>query len=177
MNKPFKTIAAIALLALLSVSGCRTAGPGNEISDEVAADMGLPPDPGEAGKETVAGIDSDSDGVRDDIQRWIVLTYPDEPNTQQALFQIAKAKQDSLLNSTDKKSAVKAYISADKANECLWSIKRYEDISLSKPLFKIIHNTYERTRAWNSHMGLVSGSTVAANSAGIKACEFSVLDK
>ncbi len=177
MIKPFKIIAAIALLALLSVSGCRTAGPGNEISDEVAADMGLPPDPGEAGKETVAGIDSDNDGVRDDIQRWIVLTYPDETNTQQALFQIAKAKQDSLLNSTDKKSAVKAYVSSGKANECLWSIKSYKAISLNKSFFKIMHNTYARTRAWNSYMGLVSGSTVATNSAGLKACEFSILDK
>jgi hypothetical protein len=31
----------------------------------------LPPDPGAAGKETIEGIDSDGDGVRDDIQRWI----------------------------------------------------------------------------------------------------------
>jgi hypothetical protein len=36
----------------------------------------LPPDPGEAGKVTLAGIDSDNDGVRDDIQRYIALTYP-----------------------------------------------------------------------------------------------------
>jgi antitoxin component YwqK of YwqJK toxin-antitoxin module len=36
----------------------------------------LPPDPGEAGKTTLEGIDSDKDGVRDDVQRYIALTYP-----------------------------------------------------------------------------------------------------
>jgi hypothetical protein len=39
--------------------------------------IALPPDPGEAGKVTIEGIDSDGDGVRDDVQRWIALTYPD----------------------------------------------------------------------------------------------------
>ena len=29
----------------------------------------LPPDPGEAGKLTLAGIDSNNDGVRDDLER------------------------------------------------------------------------------------------------------------
>jgi hypothetical protein len=36
----------------------------------------LPPDPGEAGKQTMLGIDSDGDGIRDDVQRYIYLTYP-----------------------------------------------------------------------------------------------------
>ena len=46
---------------------------------------GLPPDPGEAGKATLEGIDSDQDGIRDDIQRYIALTYPDSQKTRAAL--------------------------------------------------------------------------------------------
>ena len=38
----------------------------------------LPPDPGKAGKETPLGIDTDGDGVRDDIQRYIYFIYPDD---------------------------------------------------------------------------------------------------
>ena len=38
----------------------------------------LPTDPGKAGKETLLGIDTDGDGVRDDIQRYIYFTYPDD---------------------------------------------------------------------------------------------------
>jgi hypothetical protein len=41
----------------------------------VIYDKPVPPDPGEAGKQTLEGIDSDNDGVHDDVQRWIVLTY------------------------------------------------------------------------------------------------------
>lgn len=33
----------------------------------------LPPDPGKAGKETLLGIDTDSDGVRNNTQRYISL--------------------------------------------------------------------------------------------------------
>lgn len=36
----------------------------------------LPPDPGEAGKATIAGIDSDNDGVRDDVQRLLAVRWP-----------------------------------------------------------------------------------------------------
>lgn len=46
---------------------------------------GLPPDPGKAGKQTLMGIDSDGDGLRDDVQRYIYLTYPDQPDVQRAL--------------------------------------------------------------------------------------------
>ena len=35
----------------------------------------LPPDPGEAGKKTLLGIDSNNNGVRDDVERWIYITY------------------------------------------------------------------------------------------------------
>ena len=35
----------------------------------------LPPDPGEAGKATIDGIDADKDGMRDDVQRWIAIEW------------------------------------------------------------------------------------------------------
>lgn len=39
----------------------------------------LPPDPGEAGKATSDGIDADKDGMRDDVQRWIVTEWSHSP--------------------------------------------------------------------------------------------------
>ena len=54
----------------------------------------VPPDPGEAGKATLEGIDSDNDGVRDDIQRYIVLTYPNSEKTRAGLTQLAVTYQD-----------------------------------------------------------------------------------
>ncbi|MCL1945605.1 MAG: hypothetical protein FWF51_00430 [Chitinivibrionia bacterium] len=43
------------------------------------AQIKLPPNPGAAGKKTVLGIDSDGDGVRDDIQIEITKLIPNDP--------------------------------------------------------------------------------------------------
>jgi len=45
--------------------------------EQATIEATLPPDPGSAGRATLEGIDSDGDGVRDDIQRFIELNYPD----------------------------------------------------------------------------------------------------
>src|SRR5205807_2765584 len=37
---------------------------------KVLIKIGVPPNPGAAGNATLAGIDSDGDGVRDDVQRY-----------------------------------------------------------------------------------------------------------
>ncbi|MCL1947345.1 MAG: hypothetical protein FWF51_09410 [Chitinivibrionia bacterium] len=39
----------------------------------------LPPHPGAAGKKTILGIDSDGDGIRDDIQIAVTKLIPDDP--------------------------------------------------------------------------------------------------
>ena len=44
----------------------------------------LPPHPGPKGRETVLGIDSDGDGVRDDIQIAITEAIPDDPQRRAA---------------------------------------------------------------------------------------------
>ncbi len=155
---------------VLLVSGCATTDP-----IALAVIDGLPPDPGDAGKETVAGIDADNDGVRDDIQRWIMLTYPDDQNTQQALFQSAKVKQRSLTEAYSKSSVREIFEKSFKASECIWSLHSYGAISIQKELSLIFYNTYDRTYAWNKHMGLLSGMSIKSNTSGIKACEFEVI--
>jgi hypothetical protein len=56
----------------------------------------LPPDPGPAGMKTLAGINSDGDGVRDDVQRYISLTYVQSAKERAALTQVAVALQDEV---------------------------------------------------------------------------------
>lgn len=53
----------------------------------------LPPDPGPAGKATLEGIDSDKDGVRDDLQRFIVLNWGHSERAVRALTLLAKNDQ------------------------------------------------------------------------------------
>src|SRR5207245_6549121 len=57
----------------------------------------LPPDPGAEGRATLAGIDADGDGVRDDVQRYIALTYPNSAKTRAALTQSALALEAEVL--------------------------------------------------------------------------------
>ena len=63
---------------------------------------GFPPDPGAAGKKALQGIDSDHDGLRDDIQRWIYARFPNEKEKQSALKQMALAYQKALGAHSDK---------------------------------------------------------------------------
>lgn len=53
----------------------------------------LPPDPGPEGMKTLEGIDSDKDGVRDDVQRYIAENWGHSELAIRTLTVIAKSKQ------------------------------------------------------------------------------------
>ena len=57
----------------------------------------LPPDPGREGEKTLGGIDSDGDGVRDDVQRYIALNWGHSERAVRALSGVAKAVQMEVL--------------------------------------------------------------------------------
>ncbi len=84
---------------------------------------GFPPDPGEAGKATIEGIDADQDGVRDDVQRWIYAYVPEHPDRQMALRK--KARQYFKYNLSENLSAKQAEdagISSWKSIQCLFKV-------------------------------------------------------
>lgn len=72
-----------------------------------ASNVVLPPDPGEAGKATVKGIDSDGDGLRDDIQRFIALKYPDSELVRAILSVRAKSFQAKIVDANDEALSIK----------------------------------------------------------------------
>lgn len=88
------------------------------ISVPVTSDVGLPADPGTAGTLTLAGIDSDNDGVRDDIQRYIALTYPNSARTRAVLTQLATAFQGLVVNSVDTQQSITNATTLGHAFEC-----------------------------------------------------------
>lgn len=69
-----------------------------EVDRNFSFPKNFPPDPGDSGKKTIQGIDTDHDGVRDDVQRWIYAFLPREPKKQMALRQLARYFQDSLAD-------------------------------------------------------------------------------
>lgn len=112
---------------------------------------GLPPDPGEAGKKTLTGIDCDNDGLRDDIQRYIALTYPDSEKTRAALTQDAKATQAFLLDANDKAASIRHAQEASYAHDCLsyiYGIGTDATRAIANRLRAQLLNTDERSRAY-----------------------------
>lgn len=64
------------------------------------------PNPGKAGNLTLEGIDSDGDGVRDDVQRWINTAFAGSEKKRRALKQFAKYKQSLLINSFNRERSI-----------------------------------------------------------------------
>lgn len=63
--------------------------------------VSMPQDPGEAGKQTLEGIDSDNDGVRDDLQREIVFMYPGKDEVRRVLRAMVKKAQQLITTTGD----------------------------------------------------------------------------
>ena len=117
----------------------------------------LPPDPGEAGKATLAGIDSDADGIRDDIQRYIALTYPDSQKTRAALRQFTFALDKAIMESPDETSALNNTERMHRASECLWYIHSRNSIIIKNLLKAEYLNTADRSRAYLAYDAKLGG--------------------
>jgi hypothetical protein len=117
---------------------------------------GLPPDPGEAGKRNIRGIDSDGDGLRDDLQRYIAIEFEDSPPTRQALTQVAGAQQRFLTVSMNEDRARQAAMRVVRGVECLYSVQGGKSREILNGLNAHIVNTPERLEAFfatEKHLG------------------------
>jgi hypothetical protein len=115
---------------------------------------GFPPDPGDAGKETIEGIDSDHDGVRDDVQRWIYAYLPNDRKKQMALRQVARYFQDSLRDDYDRLEVRnKNQVLLERALDCRFSLFTDElhGYVETEYLKAKVLNTFARTsRYWDN---------------------------
>jgi hypothetical protein len=123
---------------------------------------GLPPDPGEAGKQTLLGIDSDGDGVRDDVQRYIALTYPDEPKVRAALTQFANQYQGLLPQADDRDAAYNHAVKLMRHLDCLVGIKGEDFIKISPALRAVILNTRQRSLAYIKFSDNLGGQQITS---------------
>lgn len=107
----------------------------------------FPPDPGEAGKKTIEGIDSDHDGVRDDVQRWIYAYFPNDTKKQMALRQMARYFQDALAEDFGLEVRNRNHIQCTRAIQCI--SKTFNDELRGETemgyLEAKVFNTYKRT--------------------------------
>jgi hypothetical protein len=123
--------------------------------------VNLPPDPGEEGKKTLLGIDTDGDGVRDDIQRYIYFTYPDDKKLRLGLTYYAKEFQGVLKDANDREAAYDHAIKMTRHGECLWYLKGEGSIDILNALRAEILNTRERSIAYITHSDNLGGRIIS----------------
>ena len=112
------------------------------------SDAGLPPDPGAAGKATLAGIDSDHDGVRDDLQRNIALTYAGSQPTISALRQMVMSLQHAILENGSETQSIENANQFVRDLECLGAVRPSDYRVVKGELLAMALNTEARGLAY-----------------------------
>ncbi len=170
MNMQKKTFLAL-LSALTLMSGC---GGSNSSTDtqqpttpEVIHGYTLPPEPNLAiNNSTLLGIDSNNNGVRDDVEIWILKKYKDEhPIYTEIAMQVGRAWQ-KVLEDPTKAKEIHDFVNAAGDCESYYSVcsennstihieERIDDRSLEEQVL----NTKARKEAYSSYDSLLSGDS------------------
>jgi hypothetical protein len=136
----------------------------------------LPPDPGPAGAIPLLGIDSDRDGIRDDVQRYIALTYPHDTNAVNGLRILSATYQEMLKVPAGSVAAAKT--ANDKAwrnRSCLvYLYGAREGHRRAKALFAEQFNTSARYKAWAAQDDLLGGQSFESPRNRSTTCDFTV---
>ena len=122
---------------------------------------GFPPDPGEAGRRTLEGIDSDHDGLRDDVQRWIYARFPNDERKRKALRQVALWYQFNISKEFSEQDIPKSNKQFDRALTCFMEVfgedvDSFIDMDYVKAKFL---NTFERTQRFLKNDAIFDGTT------------------
>ena len=112
-----KSLASFGLVALLSACGAEssgsTASAATPLPVETFRGHVIPPDPGAAATATVAGVDTNQNGIRDEVDRYIAQTYGADTTKFIAAQALAKAKQLLLITPTTDLNAATAAVFAN----------------------------------------------------------------
>ncbi|MFA5841348.1 MAG: hypothetical protein WC835_00025 [Candidatus Paceibacterota bacterium] len=89
----------------------------------------LPPDPGAEAGKTIAGIDANKNGIRDDVELAIFKEYPNSAKTRAVLLQYALALQMEAIQPIVNKDTVTEVIREEsRAFVCIGDIVSREDL-------------------------------------------------
>jgi hypothetical protein len=140
--------ATAALLSTLLMHGASAA----DSPSQLTADTRLPPNPGVAGQMTLAGVDSNGNAVRDDLEPYIVQHFGQKPLVLRAVTNIAISMQASMLAGSDVESSTAESMMIRSA-ECLRSINGQIATQTDKvqQLLEMVVNTPDRKEAMRIH--------------------------
>lgn len=125
----------------------------------IPVEKNLPRDPGSAGDATLAGIDSNGNGLRDEVEREIVYAYPSNPKAQTALFEMANYYQFALANSGSATAVQQSFAIISAWGTCLEAATGDSDVE-GRLLRPMVLNTYDRSLAYIAALRSVQGSVL-----------------
>lgn len=94
--------------------------------------------------KTLGGIDSDNDGVRDDIQRYIASIKNTSTFHKKALQQYARAERNAILQSEDPLNAQLNFSNTVFARQCVWAALVEQRFSYTDLISDLNRNTFRR---------------------------------
>jgi hypothetical protein len=117
----------------------------------------LPSDPGDEGLVGLTGIDSNQDGIRDDVERFIEKTLPDSVEKKQSIRAVAISRQKIYENVESRDLVIELGAEVDAASDCFFFLSDGDPENILKKLEAATVNTEERVRAWNKINSYFSG--------------------
>lgn len=103
---------------------------------------------------TLLGIDSDNDGIRDDVERWIIRVSKDNSNVEKALNEIAVGLQLALTKQSDQEYLKEVNLLLEKRKQCLQYLLPEDTNELTYKMFLFqMFKTLERYKAWKNIRG------------------------
>jgi hypothetical protein len=121
----------------------------------------LPPDPGPDGDATLEGVDVNNNGIRDDIERWIYLTYPDSEKLRRALIQEYYPMQNMIIHGhqQDRDAVYNDMDAMQRSSECLMYVHPDKPHWISAELKARIVNTDNRFDGYMQSSRMLGGGT------------------
>ncbi len=154
-----------------TVFGC--GGGGSASAGSFLSTASIPDSINEDRSEGLLGIDTDHNGIRDDIDALIAQKYSTTPEIRRGAEQDARAMQ-RLLEATTKEEAIAADKQGERAESCLlWALSDMDEyINASRLIEALTANTHERLKKYLLHSNkLLSGTTSRSIPPTEQACD------
>ena len=134
--------------------------------------VNLPPDPGAEADKTIAGIDANKNGIRDDVELAIFKEYPNSAKTRAVLLQYALALQmDAIQPFPNKETVTEVVREQSRGHYCVGEITSRNDIKKFIEIGDKLHgfiedkqrNTPERENARKNFVKYVGSYSESEN--------------